>query len=128
MSKKSKKNTAWRWFSKYIRLKYADKNGLCECVTCGIVKPWPDMQAGHGITGRSNSVLFLEEVVRPQCYSCNVGKQGNMNIYVRKLIEWYGIDGYDELMKEKHKPVKYTEQDYIDIGNHYKKLFNDLND
>jgi len=63
--KKAKKK-AWIQFSRYIRLKYA-KNGFVKCYTCSTVKHWKEMQAGHGIGGRSNAVLFNEDIVRPQC-------------------------------------------------------------
>ena len=34
---------------KLVRLKAADHNGFCKCVTCGIVKHWSVMQGAHFI-------------------------------------------------------------------------------
>ena len=57
---KNLKKKVWTLCSKYIRLKYSDKDGNCTCFTCDTVKPWKEMQAGHGISGRTNSILFLD--------------------------------------------------------------------
>ena len=107
------KAKAWKAFSRYIRLKYS-KQGICECVTCGKVAPWTDMQAGHGIPGRGNSILFVEEAVRPQCVGCNMFAGGAPHKFVRLLIEWYGLDGYDELMALSKRPRKFYVHELIE--------------
>lgn len=104
---KKLKQTCWEWFSKYIRLKYSD-NGWCTCITCNEVMYWKEAQAGHGIPGRTNSILFLEEIVRPQCARCNVFKGGVLEVYVPYLIDTYGRDGYEELLRMKGQSRKFT--------------------
>ncbi len=106
-SLKSVKKKAWSTFSKYIRTKYS-KDGMCGCFTCGRQKPIKEIQCGHGVSGRSNGVLFLEEVCRPQCYGCNVGQGGMYEVFIPKLIELYGMDGYQEFVRMKNTPVKFT--------------------
>lgn len=44
------------------------------------------MQAGHAIGGRTGAVLLDEEIIRPQCYRCNVALRGNYPVFVTKLI------------------------------------------
>ena len=68
---KKAKAKAWAVFSQYIRRKYADEDGNCRCVTCGTVKHWKELHAGHYIDGRNNSVLYNEQLVHPQCFHCN---------------------------------------------------------
>lgn len=75
------KKKAWTLFSIHIRTKYADWRGYVACVTCGIVKHWKEMQAGHFIPGRHNSILFDERGVFPQCYRCNISLKGNPRAY-----------------------------------------------
>ena len=57
------------------RLKAADDNGYCTCVTCGVVRQWDDaMQGGHFIAkgnGGTNEWALVEENVHPQCAGCN---------------------------------------------------------
>lgn len=125
MIQKQKKKT-WFWFSKYIRLKYAE-DGMCECYTCGIKKPWKEMQAGHGIGGRSNSVLFNEEIVRPQCYGCNICQSGKLDEFGLKLREEIG-NKYDQALKSKYDAKQYTEQELIDLEKFYKDKSHEIAD
>ena len=117
--KKPKRKTlrlkAWRLFSQYIRRKYADKDGNCECFTCGVIKPWKEMQASHGIGGRGNFVLFLEEVVRPCCYGCNVGRGGAYEVFIPKLIDLYTKEQYEKWVIESRKPTKISISDYEEL-------------
>ena len=97
--------------SEYIRRKYSDDNGICECVTCGKKAHWKEQQAGHFVPGRTNSVLFVEENIHPQCPSCNVFKHGNLIEYYPFMISMYGQEKVDELRLLKHKAVKITDKE-----------------
>jgi hypothetical protein len=77
------------------------------------------MQCGHGIGGRGNYVLFLEEICRPQCYGCNVGRQGNYQEFIPKLIREIGIDQYEHHVRESRKPLKRSQGDYEDLIAYY---------
>lgn len=94
---------------------------MCECFTCGTVKPIKEMQAGHGVSGRTNGVLFLEEVVRPQCVSCNMFKGGMYEVFIPKLIDLYGRDGYEEFVQMKNTTVKFTIPELEDMETYYKE-------
>lgn len=122
---KREKDKAWKAFSLYIRTD-AIRNGLVECYTCGVKKDVKQMQAGHGIGGRNNAVLFLEEVVRPQCAGCNVFGRGQYKIFTRKLIDELGLDRYDELVTISNQTLKYSVQDFIDIQDKYNKLLSEI--
>lgn len=113
------KKKAWSAFSRHIRQKYADEDGNVACYTCGTIKHWKQMQAGHGIGGRNNAVLFLEEVVRPQCVGCNMYGGGKYAIFTRKLIDELGLSKYDELVTLSNQTVKYTIADYEDKRTYY---------
>jgi len=86
----SLKKKAWKVFSEYIRQKYADWRGYATCVTCGAVKHWKELQAGHFIGGRRNSLLFDERACHPQCMPCNVWKHGDQIKYFRFMQRAYG--------------------------------------
>ena len=117
---KKAKAKAWKAFSLYIRLK-GSKNGANVCFTCDKVLPIGELQAGHGIAGRSNAVLFLESVVKPQCAACNIFKRGNYSVFTRKLIGLYGLRMYDELVIFSHEVKKYTVQEFLDLEEKYKR-------
>ena len=109
------KDKAWKLFSQYIRRKYSDSLGNCSCFTCGVIKPWKELQCGHGISGRQNYVLFLEEVCRPQCYGCNVGRGGNYEIFIPKLLDTYTKRQFEIWVAESRKPMKRYKSDYLTL-------------
>jgi len=110
----SLKKKAWYLFSKHIRQKSA-VNGYCTCYTCGNSHPWKEIQAGHGIGGRHNAVLFDEDIVKPQCVGCNVFLRGNYTIFTTKLIKEHGMQWWDNKLVNSRLIVKRTRSDYEEI-------------
>jgi hypothetical protein len=121
---KALKVKAWKMFSEYIRRKYSDSEGYASCFTCGKVKHWTEMDAGHGISGRGNFVLFLEEVVRPQCKYCNGPLGGNYEHFVPKLMDLY--PDYYDWVAESRKPHKRTKGDYLELVGELQGYLDDM--
>jgi hypothetical protein len=84
------KKIAWHYFSRYIRLRDADRDGYVRCYTCGVRLPYQQAHAGHFIGGRHNAILFDERGVHPQCYACNVRMHGNTLAYFDRMRDEYG--------------------------------------
>lgn len=120
------KKKAWAEFSKYIRLKYSNSSGFIQCYTCRTVKHWKQMQAGHGIGGRNNAVLFMEAVVRPQCVGCNMFGGGKYSVFTENLINEYGAVKYAEFVRESNKEKKMTVLDYQVLFESYRYLSKQL--
>lgn len=108
---------------KLVRLKAADDNGYCSCVTCGVTKHWNDgMQGGHFIAkgnGGRNMWALVEENVHPQCAGCNgFGMRfGNAETaYTLYMIDMYGRDKIDEMLERNavSKLDRIELQDLID--------------
>lgn len=118
--KKAKKK-AWKQCSLYIRLKNSDKNGFGECYTCGKRVHHKKANAGHGIAGRTNSVLFDERIIRFQCVGCNIWGNGQYPVFTRKLIEEMGMKAYDKIVSQSGTVKKYTLTDYEEIEHIYKE-------
>lgn len=106
---KTLKAKAWKLFSEYIRRKYADENGMVKCCTCDHFAHWKQMQAGHFIPGRCNSILFEENGVHPQCRKCNYN-EGNGPEYYVFMLNKYGQEEIDRLRNLRHQAVK------LDLG------------
>lgn len=90
-------------FSKYIRTRdclattgRADKG---RCVTCGRVFDFKELQAGHAIGGRNNSILFDEELVNAQCRGCNGYGGGKYGEYSVWFIKKYGLERWEEKVR-----------------------------
>ncbi len=108
----STKKRAWRYFSKYIRLRDALKTTgdiqFAKCFTCGRIEDIKRMDAGHFISRRFNATLFDERNVHAQCTHCNSYIGGSLLEYRRQLIKLYG-EGIDiELEDNATKTKKYT--------------------
>lgn len=121
------KKKAWASFSKYIRQKSANKEGMVACYTCFRVFHWKQIQAGHGLAGRNNAVLFMEEVVRPQCAGCNLFGGGKYTVFTEKLIKELGLEEYGRLVILSNQVVKYTRFDYERIREEYEEKIKGLN-
>lgn len=123
------KKKAWELFSRYIRLKNADKDGNAKCVTCGKVDSYKKIHAGHAISGRGGRVLFDEKIVRCQCFYCNIMKNGRYDDFIYFLTEIeksMTIEEYWEIKKESKLPCKLSLQDYVEVQDEYKRKLKEL--
>jgi hypothetical protein len=90
-------------FSRWIRLKYSDKNGMAICYTCGVKKRFQEMQCGHYISRKSYLLRWDERDCRVQCEYCNCHKHGNLAEFGRRLeLENPGIT---EILLEESRIV-----------------------
>ena len=113
-------------FSKYIRWYYADANGYVECYTCGVTKPVKEMQCGHFQSRRHYATRWHTDNCRVQCQKCNIWEQGQQFIFCNKLNAEIGNVKFNELIQLSNTTVKYTQQDYLDMLEYYKKELNNL--
>jgi 5-methylcytosine-specific restriction endonuclease McrA len=109
-----------RIFSEYIRLRDADTNGYCRCISCGSIHHWKEMDAGHFVNRSHMSTRYDERNVNAQCRKCNRFDEGNPIGYARGLIKKYGKGIIDELEVKKHSVSRTTESEYRLLVNHYK--------
>lgn len=86
-------------FSKYIRLKYADADGIVKCFTCEIKKHWTLIQNGHYISRGNIFLRFDERNCRPQEEFCNCTKHGNIPEFTRRLEEEH--PGITEILNQE---------------------------
>jgi hypothetical protein len=77
-------------YSVYVRLKYVNEYGNCQCVTCGKWGRWQDADNGHFI-GRQFKVLrYNDKNCHPQCRECNRFNEGRKDLYEKFIIKTYG--------------------------------------
>lgn len=142
MAKKNKttrqkaKEDAWKAFSIYIRtrdcIRFRDSLTDGMCVTCKRDYSFKQLQAGHFIQGRGNSVLFDERLVYSQCVGCNgnppFGKGGNYVEYTLFMMnsEGYTVEEIEEFNSLKFQTKIYKEFDFIDLKVFYTVKTEDL--
>ncbi|MEE8057192.1 MAG: recombination protein NinG [Pseudomonadales bacterium] len=94
------------------RLKTADENGYCSCVTCGVTRHYKDrMQGGHFISRVRTATRLLEENIHPQCAYCNGPLKSNPVAYTLFMIDTYDREFVDELEILKHQTKKWSRFD-----------------
>lgn len=106
--------------SQYIRLKYADANGMVKCYTCDAVLPWREMQCGHFFTRGRYPTRWDEMNLRPQNYRCNIALSGNYIVFTRKMIAELGEEAVDELERKSLSSQKTSTPQLREMIEHYK--------
>jgi hypothetical protein len=111
----------WSIFSIFIRLRDADKNGICKCFTCNKRRPWKEMHCGHGLGRQFWGTKYSEINNHAQCVQCNSFEEGKKEIYKQKVLEKYGPKAWDklELAKAAGRTLSQFEVDQLTI--HYQK-------
>ena len=115
------KKRAWTLLSKCIRIEASDSLGMCRCVTCGVSKPWIEMQSGHFIAGRTNSILFDERGIHVQCPACNLWRNGAFIEYFIFMEAKYGRPVIEALRALKYKTVKFDRSELLGRIEGYKR-------
>ena len=138
------KKRAWKWCSKFIRLRdalaYCKSVGIDPrayrvedlpiiCCTCSRVRSFRQMDAGHFISrgsGGSSGVYFDERNIHAQCKLCNSFHQGRALEYLNFMKEKYGQETINELRKLNKLTRKKGIVELRAFALHYKNLYNEL--
>ena len=90
-------------FSKYIRLRDADKHWVVKCPLCWARMPRKQSQNMHFIKRACWLYRFDETNCHAGCYRCNVKLHWNYIEYTRYMIAEYWLDYVDKMRKESKK-------------------------
>ncbi len=116
-----------RIFSEFIRLRDADDNGYCRCISCGKIVYWKDCDAGHYVNRKHMSLRYDEKNVNAQCRACNRFDEGNMIGYNHGLVEKYGDSVIPYLDVKRHNSCKLGAFEYETMIKVYQQKVIQLN-
>ena len=141
----TEKKKAWYWCSRYCRLRdaveYCKRMNIdvsqfnriedlpVKCCTCGAIKGWIRMDAGHFLSrgmGGSSGVYFDERNIHAQSKDCNAFKQGASEEYREFIIKKYGKEVLAELELKHRLPTSFGELAMIATGKYYKDKYEEL--
>lgn len=106
-------------FSRYIRLKYADKNGKVKCFTSDKEMRWQEAQNGHFISRSNLATRWMEENCRPQSEYDNCHLHGNLEIFKERLEkEKPGITSW--LLEQSREVVRPTRDELKHLITNYR--------
>ena len=123
-----------RIFSKFIRLRDAHEwhkdnpdaaFGWVKCCTCGKVKHWKDVDAGHFVSRGRSPLRYVEWNVHSQCKPCNTaeGKKANYALFIKKK---YGQKVLEEFAKKEHQTKKWNVLELEELIEYYSKKVKEL--
>ncbi|PKN06117.1 MAG: recombinase [Deltaproteobacteria bacterium HGW-Deltaproteobacteria-7] len=128
--KKNPEGTLWSKFSLFIRLRDSDERGYCRCISCGLVRHYKEMDAGHFIPqGSSYALKYNEDNVHAQCTSCNKFKSGNLVDYRINLVNKIGeqkVKRLETLYQMKQTKKHLDEFEIKVLSKEYHQKINDL--
>lgn len=110
----------WKVFSEYIRQRDADENGYCKCFTCGLMRHWRQMDAGHGIGRQHWGTRYSEKNNHAQCKRCNGFEGGKREVYKQRVDERYGAGTWDLLELASRQKSKITQFEIDAMEKYYK--------
>ena len=124
------KKKAWDAFSKMIRLRDCfattglDHTG--RCITCNAAWSIKQLQAGHAIAGRSNAILFDEDLVNAQCITCNQHYHGKPKKYKAILIDRHDQDWWDFKMATSKQVIQDKYMNFEAKEKEYKRRYKEI--
>lgn len=109
-------------FSQFIRLRDDGKG----CYTCGVMKPWKELQCGHFTPRQYLSLRYDETNCHSQCYACNMLYNGQPSAYAVRLKKEYGDDIIEKLESKRREIVRYYPYE-LKIEEYKEKIENMIN-
>lgn len=93
-----------------VRLKAADDQGYCKCVTCDKVYHFSEMQGGHFVGRGIKATKLMEENIHPQCRGCNCFGMKQTHYVLRYrayMVDMYGEGFVNDLEAKAWTTHKY---------------------
>lgn len=115
-------------FSLFIRLRDCMPNGYCKCISCGQIKKFSMMDAGHYFSRVHTATRWDDNNVHAECSYCNRFKSDHLEAYREHLIAKIGQQKFDllkwKIKDAKDHPEKYkmTDFEYEQLIKYYKTL------
>jgi len=93
------------YFSKFIRLRDTNADGVGFCIDCGVRMDWSEIECGHFASRGFMNTRWDEMNSHAQHYHCNRGLSGRQFEYGKALDIRYG-EGTAEALLQKSKQIK----------------------
>ena len=110
-------------FSEYIRLRDSKAYGYnyFRCISCGQIKPFEQMDAGHFVSRIHKATRWDEENVNGECRACNRMSADHIIWYQRNLEAKIGRDRVDMLLARGRQTKKWSAWELENLVKYYKQ-------
>lgn len=109
------------WFSRFIRLRDSDENGIVTCVTSGKRAYWATMDCGHYVSRAKQSTRYDEMNCHAQSKMSNRFQGGHFVEHGNRIDELHGPGTAEKLRQKGLQRCSRTTQDFLFIANTYKQ-------
>lgn len=134
---KPKKKDARYWrkkakesFQKFVRIRDANKDGICSCVTCGRQVVYNrNCDGGHYRSAKFNATCFDERNCHAQCKSCNMSRMDmieTLQEYERQIDLKYGKGSAEQLRITSLTTKRYSSAEYEGLYKYFKEKGREL--
>lgn len=108
-----------RVFSLYIRLRDTMPSGMCKCISCGRIKPFKDIDAGHFYSRTHMATRFDPFNVNGECSYCNRFDEDHLLMYRENLIRKIGLSNFNYLTMKKSMTKKWDDFELQKLIDYY---------
>jgi 5-methylcytosine-specific restriction endonuclease McrA len=102
-------------FSELVRLKGADDDGWCQCVSCAYVGHWKGLDNGHFVDRDHLPTRWDLDNCRPQCPSCNRFKTGRRYEFGMALNRELGPGTAERLIAKGNGPSQQIKDKALEL-------------
>ena len=96
-----------------------------ECYTCGAVRHWLEVDAGHFMSRACMSTRWAEQNVQFQCKRCNM-RSGEQYLFSLHIDQEYGEGTAEALLIASKQTRKFTRDELEQMYHHYKRKVDEL--
>ena len=115
-------------FSLYVRMRDSKpyNHEYFKCISCGQVKPFEQMDAGHFIGRTHKSTRWDEDNVNGECRACNRMSADHILYYQRNLEQKIGRDRVDLLLVKGKQTKKWSVWELEQLVKYYKQKIEEM--
>lgn len=117
----AKDDKLWRAFALFIKMRDADSNGYCRCITSGKLVHWSECDAGHFISRRHMATKYDEQNVHAQNRYSNRFCAGEQLIYAKAIDKKYGPGTSDRILARSRGTRKFEQFEIDALTKHYQE-------
>lgn len=119
------RNDVAELLQRLVRMKAAETiSGICQCVTCGKLDHWKNLQGGHFIERGKGATKIIEENIKPQCGYCNAFGMKRASVvltYRNYMVDVHGERFVRELERLARTTVKHTRHELEGMAFEFKR-------
>lgn len=114
------------YFSKYIRIRDANEDGLVKCITCGHYDFIKEVDCGHFMPRDQYATRWEEKNCNGQCRHCNRFKDGKQYEHGLAIDKKWGKGTAEKMLIKSKSVCKFQDFELEEMIETYKQKIKEL--